>query len=191
MITPLDIENKEFTRSKKGYDEEEVDDFLDLIILDYEKLLSENKRLKHQVEELKEQALRTTSPDQSILETLEAAKNLMNDISASAERRAEVLIKNAKLDADSIERDARESVRRLTDEGEALKTKVGRFKERYRQLLADEMDRFEVVSDDLFADLEREFMPASMAQKNISYDKENTRQPEPSGKPDLTKTIIV
>ncbi|HKM28466.1 MAG TPA: DivIVA domain-containing protein, partial [Anaerovoracaceae bacterium] len=114
MITPLDIENKEFTRSKKGYDEEEVDDFLDLIILDYEKLMAENKRLKHQVEELKAQALRTTSPDQSVLETLEAAKNLMNDISASAERRAEVLLKNAKLDADSIERDARESVRRLT-----------------------------------------------------------------------------
>lgn len=191
MITPLDIENKEFTRSKKGYDEEEVDDFLDLIILDYEKLMAENKRLKHQVEELKAQALRTTSPDQSVLETLEAAKNLMNDISASAERRAEVLLKNAKLDADSIERDARESVRRLTDEGEALRAKVGKFKERYRQLLADEMERFEVVSDDLFADLEREFMPASMAQKSISYEKENTRQPEPSGKPDLTKTIIV
>lgn len=134
MITPLDIENKEFTRSKKGYDEEEVDDFLDLIILDYEKLMAENKRLKHQVEELKAQALRTTSPDQSVLETLEAAKNLMNDISASAERRAEVLLKNAKLDADSIERDARESVRRLTDEGEALRAKVGKFKERYRQL---------------------------------------------------------
>ena len=44
MITPADIENKEFSRAKKGYNEEEVDEFLDLIILDMEKLIRENKQ---------------------------------------------------------------------------------------------------------------------------------------------------
>ena len=39
MITPADIETKEFSIVKRGYDEEEVDRFLDLIILDMEKLL--------------------------------------------------------------------------------------------------------------------------------------------------------
>lgn len=34
MITPADIENKDFSRVKRGYDMEEVDDFLDLIIVD-------------------------------------------------------------------------------------------------------------------------------------------------------------
>ena len=38
MITPADIENKEFSRGVRGYKEEEVDEFLDLIILDMEKL---------------------------------------------------------------------------------------------------------------------------------------------------------
>ena len=41
MITPADIENKDFSRVKRGYDMEEVDDFLDLIIVDMEKLLRE------------------------------------------------------------------------------------------------------------------------------------------------------
>lgn len=34
MITPSDIENKQFARVKKGYDPDEVDDFLDLADLD-------------------------------------------------------------------------------------------------------------------------------------------------------------
>lgn len=36
MITPADIQNKEFTKGFRGYDEEEVDMFLDLITLDLE-----------------------------------------------------------------------------------------------------------------------------------------------------------
>ena len=40
MITPLDIQNKEFSRGVRGYKEEEVDEFLDLITVDMEKLLA-------------------------------------------------------------------------------------------------------------------------------------------------------
>ena len=49
MITPADIENKDFSRVKRGYDMEEVDDFLDLIIVDMEKLLRENRQLKEEI----------------------------------------------------------------------------------------------------------------------------------------------
>ena len=49
MITPADIENKEFSRVKKGYSEEEVDEFLDLIIVDMEKLIRENHQLKNEL----------------------------------------------------------------------------------------------------------------------------------------------
>ena len=47
MITPADIENKDFSRVKRGYDMEEVDDFLDLIIVDMEKLLRENRPVSY------------------------------------------------------------------------------------------------------------------------------------------------
>lgn len=95
MITPADIENKEFSRAKKGYNEEEVDDFLDLIILDMEKLIRENKQLKNELSKVHVQVDKHMSTETSVYETLEAAKSLMNDIAASAERRAEILLKNA------------------------------------------------------------------------------------------------
>ena len=38
MLTPVDIHNKEFSRSFRGYNQDEIDDFLDEIVNDYEKL---------------------------------------------------------------------------------------------------------------------------------------------------------
>ena len=52
MITPADIENKVFAKAVRGYKEEEVDDFLDLIILDMEKLMKENRQLKKELEKM-------------------------------------------------------------------------------------------------------------------------------------------
>ena len=49
MLTPVDIHNQEFKRSFRGYDMEEIDDFLDQVVNDYEKLYRENDQLKKEV----------------------------------------------------------------------------------------------------------------------------------------------
>jgi cell division initiation protein len=51
-LTPYDIHNKEFKRSFRGYDVDEVNDFLDQIIKDFEFLIREKQQLEQQVEEL-------------------------------------------------------------------------------------------------------------------------------------------
>lgn len=163
MITPLEIENKEFSKAVRGYKAEEVDEFLDEIILDLQALLAEREQLKAQVEKLNQDLVQYKKSESSVINTLESAKKLMNDISESAEKRAEIIIRNAQMDAESIQREARDSVSKLTEEGEKLAVKVSRFRERYRQLLEDELNQLEGSSEDLFADLEAEFMPASMA----------------------------
>jgi DivIVA domain-containing protein len=49
MLTPLDIQNAVFHRSFRGYNENEVDEFLDRVVLEYEQLLRENLALKEQL----------------------------------------------------------------------------------------------------------------------------------------------
>jgi len=148
MITPLDIQSKEFAKSVRGYKEEDVDGFLDLLTLDWEKMIEENQRLKDQVKSL--------SADLSVLETLEAAKALMGDISASAEKRAEILLKNAELDAERITREARESVEKLNEEAVAIRSSLNTFKTRYKLLLESELEKFDTLSAELFADKDME-----------------------------------
>jgi len=53
-ITPMDIEQQEFTKSFRGYNEEEVDDFLDKIVKDYEELINENFKLNEEIEKIQE-----------------------------------------------------------------------------------------------------------------------------------------
>ena len=53
MLTPLDIENKRFSKQMmNGYSCGEVDDFLDELTLDYEKLYKENSEMKEKLDEL-------------------------------------------------------------------------------------------------------------------------------------------
>ena len=157
MITPAEIETKEFSRAVRGYKMEEVDEFLDEIILDLDKLLKENKMLTETVDELREEIVQHKKSETSVMNTLESAKKLMKDISESAEKRAEIIIKNARLEADVIVKDARDSIDRLNEENSQLLERVKTFKTRYRQMLEDELERVKGgSSEELFRDLERE-----------------------------------
>ena len=94
MIMPIDIDKKEFSRDKRGYNSREVDEFLDLIVIDYERVLNDNRSMAHKIKALEKQLAEAQRSDTAMLETLETAKRLMADISASAERRAELIMRD-------------------------------------------------------------------------------------------------
>ncbi|MDD6042387.1 MAG: DivIVA domain-containing protein [Eubacteriaceae bacterium] len=167
MLTPHDIEVKEFSRSVRGYKTEEVDKFLDEIILDFQELLDENKKLRNSVADLNADLQQYKKSESSMLNTLESAKKLMGDISQSAEKRAEIIINNANANAEAIQREAKESIVKLTEDGERLAVRVKSFKERYRAMLQDELDQIDGSTEDLIAELEREFLRKSSVP---SYD---------------------
>ena len=192
MITPADIENKDFSRVKKGYSPEEVDDFLDLVILDMEKLIRENRQLKEELGKAHVQVDKHMSTETSVYETLEAAKSLMNDIAASAERRAEILLKNAELEANLITREAKESISRYTDEGNRLKERVETLRERYKKMLESELERLDFGGSDFLADFEKDFLPASLTEIDevTQIAEPEGQQPDQQQPVDLTKTMV-
>lgn len=194
MITPADIEYKEFSKGVRGYKEEEVDAFLDLIIVDMENLIRENKKLKADLEKARMQVEQHVNTETSVYQTLEAAKSLMNDIAASAERRAEVLLKNAEMEAALITKDAKESISKLTDEGNRLRSKIETLRTRYKRMLEEELERVSYASNDLLEEFEKEFLPASMTNH---YRPEFTaevapikEEPKKTTKEDLKNTIV-
>lgn len=163
MIKPSDIEEKRFSRVKRGYDVDEVDEFLDSIAADLEKILLENRKLKADINRLQNMLDDQLSADKSVNDTLKSAKQLMDEIAASAEKRAEIIIKNAEMEASFITKDARDSISRLTDEGRRLRRKILNFKERYKSILESEFNKVDMVGEDILDDIERDFVPASMA----------------------------
>ena len=154
MIMPIDIDKKEFSRDKKGYNSREVDEFLDIIVADYEKVLNDNRQMAHKIKSLEAQLAESQKDDSAMVETLETAKKLMADISASAERRAELMMRDAELEAENMLLDAKVNVRKLTDEHAMLTTKVNRLKANFRRMLEAELARIDEDEFDIIRDLD-------------------------------------
>lgn len=156
MITPNDIETKVFSYSVRGYNKREVDEFLDQIMIDYQALLDQNAKMLERVHVLQKQVSEAKDPAKMTKD----AERLMSDISASAEQKAEVIIKNAQHDAANIVKNAKNSTSQADEDAERLRQKVEKFKLRFKQMLEDEMERVDDTSEDLLDDLRKDFYPA-------------------------------
>ena len=110
MLTPLDIENKKFSKQMMiGYSVSEVDDFLDELTSDYEKMYKENSDLKDKLEAASNNLSQYKSIETTLQNTLVMAQSTAENIQNVAKQKADQLIKEA-------ESGARQSVLELEQE---------------------------------------------------------------------------
>ena len=97
-ITPKDILEKEFGKKFNGYDQEQVDEFLDEIIKQFESLLEENENVIAKNEEMKSEIARLKLKADK-LENIE--EKLMATV-ITAQRNATMYIEKAEIQAQKI-----------------------------------------------------------------------------------------
>ena len=107
MLTPMDIHDHQFKKSFRGYSENEVDDFLDKVVVDFERLINENERLKNQ--------LYSTETE---LEKYRGLEKTMNDTLIVAQRTADEVISAAKKNADMLKEQAARECQQIKDEAQ-------------------------------------------------------------------------
>lgn len=154
MINPHEIQQKEFSKAVRGYREEEVDTFLDMLTVDFEKLIYENQKLNDEIERLNLEIKDLKGDEGSIAKIMEQAGILVEEIKESAEKRGEMILKNAESGAESIIREAKKEALRLSEENRTLRERYRYFKDRYKRLLEDELARFTLTTNDLFPEPE-------------------------------------
>ena len=100
MLTPLDIENKKFSKQMvNGYSVEEVDDFLDELTKDYGKAYKESTEAKKTIEELTQSLAHYKNIEETIQSTLVMAQSTAEDVKSVARQQAEQIIKDATVKA--------------------------------------------------------------------------------------------
>ena len=104
MLKPIDIQNKEFEKKLKGYDCDAVDDFLDLVIQDYDTLCKENMALREKIDMLTETVERYKEIEETMHRSLDVARQSAQDIKNNANMEAEAIINRAKMDATRLSR---------------------------------------------------------------------------------------
>ncbi|MGF1471877.1 MAG: DivIVA domain-containing protein [Rubrobacteraceae bacterium] len=130
-MKPIDVRRKEFKNSMRGYNADQVDDFLDSVADEYERSYSENLRLREEVSSLRERLEQFEKLEDSIQSALVHAESAANDLRESATTEAENLRNNASREADLITKQADERAQKmLTD----ASSKVERAQESYEAL---------------------------------------------------------
>ncbi len=100
MITPLDIENKKFSRQMvNGYSVDEIDDFLDQLTVDYERLYKENIESKNKIEDLNKSLEQYKTMESTLQGTLLMAQNTAEEVKSVAKKQAEQIINEAQTTA--------------------------------------------------------------------------------------------
>lgn len=100
MLTPNDIENKVFKKAKmKGYDIDDVEDFLEQLLADYEALYKENAEIKDKFNAMQESISYYKSVEEGINKTIENAQSTADNMKEVAKREAETIKQEAEADA--------------------------------------------------------------------------------------------
>jgi cell division initiation protein len=144
-LTPLDIHNKEFSRRLRGYDEDEVNEFLDQIIKDFEALIRENKELKNEANALKERLEHFANLEETLSKTIIVAQEAADEVRNNSKKEAELIIKEAEKNADRIINESLAKSRKIALEIEELKKQASIYRTRLKTLIEAQL---ELLKDD-------------------------------------------
>lgn len=145
-LTPLDIHNKEFSRGFRGYVEDEVNEFLDQVIKDYEAVLREKKELFDRVTALDERLDYFNKIEDTLNKSILVAQESAEEVRRNAQKEAQLIIKEAEKNADRIINDALAKSRKVMLENEELKKQASVYRTRLKMLVEAQLDMLE--SDD-------------------------------------------
>ncbi|WP_274651838.1 DivIVA domain-containing protein [Paenibacillus humicola] len=139
-LTPLDIHNKEFGRRLRGYDEDEVNEFLDQVIKDYEALIRENKEMQNQAIALQEKLNHFANIEETLSKTIIIAQEAADEVKNNAKKEAQLIIKEAEKNADRIINESLSKSRKVALEVEELKKQASIYRARFRTLVEAQLE---------------------------------------------------
>ncbi|WP_026559431.1 DivIVA domain-containing protein [Bacillus sp. J37] len=139
-LTPLDIHNKEFNKGFRGYDEDEVNEFLDQVIKDYEMIIREKKELESRVTELNEKLGHFTNIEETLNKSIVIAQEAAEEVKRNAQKESKLIIKEAEKNADRIINESLSKSRKIAMEIEELKKQSKVFRTRFQMLIEAQLD---------------------------------------------------
>jgi cell division initiation protein len=159
-IRPIDIRRKEFKSGFRGYDANQVDDFLDAVADEFERNYTENQRMREEVSSLRDRLQQFEDLEGSIRAALVHAEQASNDLRRAASREAEGIKQSAQREADFTIREAQSRshqmladssarIERVQNSYDALQEAKRSFANDFRHLLktyTEVMENMEVAS---------------------------------------------
>ena len=141
MYTPLDIENKKFSKQMmNGYSVEEVDDFLDELTVDYEKIYKQSTESNTKIESLMQELEKYKNIESTLQNTLIMAQSTADEIKKVAKQEADQLIREAQGKAKEATMEIEKDIAIKTKELDDLQKQFDVYKAKMESLLISQLE---------------------------------------------------
>ena len=195
-LTPLDIRHKEFKRGMRGYADVEVDEFLDEVADEYERLFKENIDLQDKVEALEEKVAGYKRIEETLQKTLVNAQASAEEQKQNANKQAQLILQDAELKSRQMVNEAYSERQSIEQSMAKLKSAEEDFRFKFRQLLDGYLRQlqeqpevsvavtppatdFSRHAEAIKEAIARESAPEAAAQPDPAPERTATPEPEP------------
>lgn len=149
MLTPLEIENKKFSKQMvNGYNVDEVDEFLDLLTADYEKLYKENTASKEKIDQLNEDISHYRTIESTLQSTLMMAQSTAEEVKNVARQQAEQIISDAQSSARGEISNIEQEISLKKKELEDAQKQFDIYKAKMESLLISQLELLKEINND-------------------------------------------
>ena len=149
MITPLDIENKKFSRKMvNGYDVEEVDEFLDQLTSDYEQKCREISEKDNRIAQLEKDLVHYKTIEGTLQNTLVIAQSAADEVKNTAKQQADQIIKEAESTARQSLDSLNQSIALKQREKDEIEKQFDIYKAKMESLLISQLELIKDMKKD-------------------------------------------
>jgi len=154
-ITPLEIRQKQFERTLRGYDKEEVSAFLSSLSQEWERTQDETKEMRFKLEAAEREVVKLREVENSLYRTLKTAEETGSSMIDQANKAAELHLRETNLKAEALLNEAKAKAKDTLEEAESIaKHMLEEMEDRLKELTQTYRD-FEAHRDNLLSDMKR------------------------------------
>jgi len=174
-LTPQDIQSQQFHVRFRGFDVDEVDDFLEKVAEDYLTAIQENKQLKERVEEMKNDLRGYRGQEKSFQKAFVSAQQIAEQMKEKSEQQAEELISKAREEAERLVSQAHQEIATQEKQLDSLKARKSVLRDELRNFLQgyisqlDEIFDNELLEDESYSEEEGRQSFVALETENSSF----------------------
>jgi cell division initiation protein len=142
-----DIANQTFETRFRGYDRQQVEEFLNVLGREWEHVVSELRQSKEQIEEQRKELQDYRRREKSLHDALNMAKEMADEVKHQAEREAELTIADAEVKAEKMLAGVENRVSALREELFDLQQQRVRCETEMRNVLESHLKMLDLMSD--------------------------------------------
>ena len=141
---------KKFSIVENGYNQKEVNEFLDIVINRLEKVVTENNKLNMQIEELKNELKENGNAEERLNKAILAVQETSDRMKELARAESQMIIEDAKRNANSIIHEALVNAEKAEYQANCLRKNITVYKNRVKSILesqieiAEDLDKIEI-----------------------------------------------